>query len=87
MMGILAPEAMLKAAQMINKAYAEINTRAVASAFELSDSLVFLYHDHTRICYWLIIGWFLMLRKSYRIVVPLFCAALMSGIVVCCSAC
>jgi pyruvate/2-oxoacid:ferredoxin oxidoreductase beta subunit/Pyruvate/2-oxoacid:ferredoxin oxidoreductase gamma subunit len=37
-MGILSPEAMLKAAQVINKAYAAVNTRAVASAFEVSDS-------------------------------------------------
>ena len=40
MMGILAPEAMLKAAQVINKAYAEINTRAVSSAFKLSRSRI-----------------------------------------------
>ena len=41
MMGILAPEAMLEAVQVINKAYAEINTRAVLSAFDLPNSRVF----------------------------------------------
>jgi 2-oxoglutarate ferredoxin oxidoreductase subunit beta len=40
MMGILDPAAMVKAAQVINKAFAEINTRAVACAFTLSDSTV-----------------------------------------------
>jgi 2-oxoglutarate ferredoxin oxidoreductase subunit beta len=37
-MGILSPEAILRAAQVINKAYAEVNTRAVASAFGMSVS-------------------------------------------------